>query len=300
MLVSKSSTYLGYECTKIENDALAVWVTTTVGPRIIGLELVAGENLFAELPDASIECPGVGEYHLRGGHRLWQAPEEPGRTYLPDDDPLQVIESAGGIKFTQPVEHQTGVEKSIVVNLPDQQAHVVVEHYLTNRGAQSIELAAWAITQLKPGGVAILPQTQDPADEHGLLPNRQIALWPYTEAGSQYITWGDQFILIQARMEAGALKIGFPNPPGWIGYLQERTLFIKKATFYPDRSYFDFRSSSECYCNPFFLELETLGPRTRLEPGESLSHMETWNIYDQVDISFTEVSINNLIGKLGL
>lgn len=300
MQVSNTKTFAGYECIKLENDAFALWVTTTVGPRIIGLELVAGKNLFVELPDATIECPGVGDYKLRGGHRLWQAPEDPGRTYLPDDDPVSVSESKSGVKFTQPVEPQTGVEKSMQVNLPDQQAQVVIEHQLKNCSSQPIELAAWAITQLKPGGVAILPQTQDRLDEYGLLPNRQIALWPYTEAGSQYIIWGDRFIFIQARMEAGALKIGFPNPSGWIGYLWERTLFIKKATFYPDRSYYDFRSSSECYCNPFFLELETLGPRTRLEPGESLSHLETWNIYDQVDISFSETSVDNLIGKLGL
>jgi hypothetical protein len=300
MQVSKASTYAGFECTKIENDTLALWVTTTVGPRIIGLQLTAGNNLFAELPDATIECPGVGEYQLRGGHRLWHAPEEPGRTYLPDDDPLQVAESAGSIKFTQPVEPQTGVEKSIVINLPDQQAQVMVEHHLKNCGSQTVELAAWAITQLKPGGVAVLPQVQDPVDEHGLLPNRQIALWPYTDAGSQYLIWGDRFIFIQSRMEAGALKIGYPNPSGWIGYLQEKTLFIKKAAFLPDRSYYDFHSSSECYCNPFFLELETLGPRTRLEPGESLSHLETWHIYDQVDIRFSEASVIDLIEKLGL
>ena len=102
MQVSKTKTFAGYECIKLENDAFALWVTTTVGPRIIGLELVAGKNLFVELPDATIECPGVGEYRLRGGHRLWQAPEDPGRTYLPDDDPVSVSESKSGVKFTQP------------------------------------------------------------------------------------------------------------------------------------------------------------------------------------------------------
>ena len=300
MKISYSSTYAGYECKKIENDTLALWVTNAVGPRIIGLEPKGGENLFAELPEATIECPGVGEYQLRGGHRLWQAPEDPKRTYLPDDEPVSINETTEGVVFTQPIENETGIEKSLRVKLPDQQAKVIVEHRLKNCGSHPVEMAAWAITQLKPGGVAILPQTRDPADRYGLLPNRQIALWPYTEANSTHITWGDQYIFIHANMATAALKIGFPNPLGWIGYLREKVLFIKQAVFDSEEAYFDFNSSSECFCNPSFLELETLGPRTKLEPGESLTHQETWLVYDQVDVALTNESIDNLVGEIGL
>jgi len=300
MKISYSSTYAGYECTKIENDTLTLWVTHAVGPRIIGLELTAGENLFAELPDAAIECPGVGDYQLRGGHRLWQAPEDPRRTYLPDNEPVSISETTEGVVFTQHVEPQTGIEKSLRVNLPDQQAKVIVEHQLKNCGSQPVELAAWAITQLKPGGVAILPQNHEKADQYGLLPNRRIALWPYTEANSKHISWGDHFIFIHANLDEGALKIGFPNPSGWIGYLREKVLFIKKAVFDSEKTYYDFGSSSECYCKPSFLELETLGPRTKLEPGESLNHQETWMVYDQVETALSNESIDDLVGEIGL
>ncbi|MGB3701024.1 MAG: hypothetical protein WA997_07115 [Anaerolineales bacterium] len=300
MQITRIYSYAGYECIKIENEVIALWVTHAVGPRIIGLEINGGGNLFAELPDTTADCPGVGVYKFRGGHRLWHAPEDPRRTYLPDDLPLDVGESTAGIKFTQPVEPQTGIEKSLTVVLPNQQAQVIVNHQLQNHGSQPVELAAWAITQFKPGGAAILPQIRTPADEYGLLPNRQIALWPYTQANSDHIAWGDQFIFIHANMIEGALKIGFPNPHGWIGYLREKVLFIKKAAFYPEREYYDFGSSSECYCNPAFLELETLGPRTKLDPGESLTHQETWMLYDQVDDEIAEKSIRNLMVRLGM
>jgi len=36
------------------------------------------------------------------------------------------------------------------------------------------------------------------------------------------------------------------------------------------------------YCKPRFLELETLGPRTTLAPGESVGHHEMWVIRDGV------------------
>ena len=300
MKISYSSIYAGYECTKFENDTLTLWVTHAVGPRIIGLEIPPSENLFAELPDATIECPRVGDYQLRGGHRLWQAPEDPRRTYLPDDEPVLISETTEGVVFTQPIETQTGIEKSLRINLPDQQAKVIVDHQLKNCGSQPVELAAWAITQLKPGGVAILPQNHELADQYGLLPNRRIALWPYTEANSEYLTWGDQYIFIHANMVEGALKIGFPNSVGWIGYLRNKVLFIKQAVFDSGEAYYDFNSSSECYCNPFFLELETLGPSSKLEPGESLTHQETWMVYDQVETALSNESIDDLVGEIGL
>ena len=300
MRVTGGVQYTGYECAKIENEVLSLWVTTNVGPRVIGLELGSSGNLFAELPGMAIECPGAGEYLLRGGHRLWQAPENPGITYLPDDKPVSVSETAQGLSFVQPVESETGIEKSLQISLPDQQARVVVEHQLTNYADKPVELAAWAITQLKPGGTAILPQTSEKADRYGLLPNRQIALWPYTVTNSGHITWGDRYIFIHAGMVEGALKLGFPNPVGWIGYLREQTLFIKQADFFPEKDYYDLRSSSETYCNPSFLELETLGPRTKLEPGQSLAHQETWMIYDQVDIEISENAIQEVVAKLRL
>jgi len=274
--------FAGYDCLRLENDALALWITQSVGPRIIGLALQGGDNLFASLPGITIPCPGKGDYQLRGGHRLWYAPEDPPRTYLPDDAPVALAETDRGIRVTQPPEAQTGIQKSLTITLPGQEARVVVDHVLHNLGDQPVELAPWAITQLKPGGVAVLPQATNAVDEYNVLPNRHIVLWPYTPITSPYITWGDRYVFVKATMQSGALKIGFPNPVGWLGYAIEDTLFVKRAAYQPDATYFDRQSSSECYCNAHFVELETLGPRTTLAPGESAAHRETWTLYAKV------------------
>jgi hypothetical protein len=292
--------YAGYDCIKLENDALALWVTQSVGPRIIGLAWQGGVNLFAELPDETVDCPGVGAFSFRGGHRLWHAPEDPRRTYIPDDTPITATDTENGILVAQPVEAQTGIQKSLTITLSDQDARVVVDHTLRNLGRWSVELAPWAITQLKPGGVAILPQATAPADKYGLLPNRHIALWPYTQINSPHIRWGDRYVFVEAKMRSGALKIGFPNPAGWMGYVIEDTLFVKHAAHQPDAVYFDRGSSSECYCNPRFLELETLGPRTNLVPGESVTHRETWTLYSGVSFRPDEVVVQEFVDELGL
>jgi hypothetical protein len=143
---------------------LALWVTQSVGPRIIGLALPGGDNLLAELPNETLECPGRRTFSFYGGHGLWYAPEDPRRTYLPDDAPVTFADVADGVLVTQPIEVQTGIQKSLIISLPGQDARVIVDHTLHNRSTSPVELAPWAITQLKPGGVAILPQATTLAD----------------------------------------------------------------------------------------------------------------------------------------
>lgn len=292
--------FAGYECVRLENDALALWVTRSIGPRIIGLAFQGGTNLFAELPDETLDYPGERGFSFRGGHRLWHAPEDPRHTYIPDDEPVTITDAEDGILVIQPVEVQTGVQKSLTVILPGQEARIVVDHTLHNRGRWPVELAPWAITQLKPGGVAVLPQATAPADEYGVLPNRHLVLWPYTQINSPHITWGDRYVFVAATMESGALKIGFPNPAGWLGYALGDTLFVKHAVYRPDAAYFDRGSSSECYCNLRFLELETLGPRTGLAPGQAVTHRETWTLYAGVSLRPDETTVQELVDDLGL
>jgi hypothetical protein len=75
------------------------------------------------------------------------------------------------------------------------------------------------------------------------------------------------------------LKIGSPNPSGWLGYWNTGTLFIKEASYDPAASYYDFGSSSQIYANAQFLELETLSPIAHIQPGATLTHRETWRVY---------------------
>lgn len=297
-MIIQDTIFNGYECLVIHNDAISVWIAKQFGPRILGIAREGGENIFAELPNARLELPNGKYYSLRGGHRLWYAPEEPSRTYLPDDEPVHIIKLENEIQVTQPVEKETGIQKTILVKLPDHSARVIVDHQLTNRGDQTQELAPWVITMLKPGGYAILPQTSQPADKYGLLPNRSIALWPYTDIQSQHIQPGNRFILIHANMQEGALKVGFSNRRGWLGYYNNGILFVKLANYDPELDYYDYQSSSECWCNPDVIEIETLGPRIQLQPGQTIMHREEWRLFSNLEIHPDEENIQQCIDKL--
>jgi hypothetical protein len=288
--------FLDFDCVSLENAALSLLVTRSVGPRILSLRFNGGENLFAELPDFVTERPDGEIFHFYGGHRLWHAPECTLRTYIPDDAPVESVPTQNGLLVTQPVEVQTGIEKSIHISLVADKPQVIVRHTLTNRGLWPVECAPWAITQFKTGGVAILPQAQL---QNGFLPNRSLALWPYTDIASPHVTWGNRYILVRTEMKK-PFKVGFPNPSGWLAYWRDGTLFVKRAAFDVQAEYYDFGSSSECYCNDRFLELETLAPKSRLGPGESAAHTETWELFANVDSPKDENAVQNSIENLGL
>ncbi|MFC2052979.1 hypothetical protein ACFLV7_01595 [Chloroflexota bacterium] len=300
LIKTKTTQFAGYECIQIGNDIVSLWVAKSFGPRVVGFAPEGGHNLFAELPDARLECPGAGFYSLRGGHRLWCAPEYPPLTYLPDDEAVHIEETDNGLTITQPVEAQTGLQKSISITLPDQTDQVVLDHTIRNCANDALELAPWAITMLKPGGVAILPQPIGLVDEYGVLPNRSIMFWPYTQVNSPHIMWGDRYIFIRADLKENKLKIGFPNPGGWLGYFLDGTLFVKYARYDQKKLYYDDQSSSECYCDAGVLELETLGPRITLGPGESVTHRELWKIFPSVLFEASEDSVKQLVEEWGI
>ena len=288
--------FLDLDCIALENKAVQLLVTQSAGPRVISLRFNGGSNLFAELPDYISTRPDGVDYHFYGGHRLWMGPEDHLRSYALDDFPLEVSPASSGLMIHKPVEAESGLEKSMEISLAGDDAKLTITHRLTNRGPAPVECAPWTITQLRTGGLAILPQSHT---RTGLLPNRVLSFWPYSDIASPRLTFGNRFILLRAEMQT-PFKVGFPNPRGWLAYWLDGTLFVKRAAFDPQAKYCDFGSSSECYCNDRFLELETLAPVGVLAPGASAAHIETWELYPNVDFPKDEDAAQNIVDKIGL
>ena len=53
----QTTKFLDFDCVSLQNAALSLLVTRSVGPRIISLHFNGGDNLFAELPDYATERP---------------------------------------------------------------------------------------------------------------------------------------------------------------------------------------------------------------------------------------------------
>jgi hypothetical protein len=281
MIKLKEVLFEGYDSLEISSPDMTLWATVSAGPRILGLSAYGSDNLMAVLPGAKIGYPGDEDFLLIGGHRLWYGPEDPERTYIPDTHPVAWNAIPNGVEMIQEVDAPTGIQKQLQVELHEDPVRVTIKHILINQGAEPYELAPWAITQLKLGGVGIMPLSNENSDPYGLHPNRDLVFWPYTEIGSESLKFTNQAVYVKARMDGGALKIGSANRNGWLAYFYEDLLFIKHAEYIPGGNYIDRGASSQIYCNPNFIELETLSPLVRLLPGENTSHMEEWKVFNR-------------------
>lgn len=271
--------FYGLKTVIIENEHFRVECLAEAGPRIVRLiPAWTGENLFAELPKFAIQTPR-GEYHFYGGHRLWRSPESLLMSSVPDDDGLTVKEVQGGIKLAGVEDPVTRIQKSIIVQMSSTQPFIIVKHKLKNLGTSTVRLAPWAITMLRTKGTAILPQQLGNIDDDGLLPNRRIALWPYTRWDDSRLHLAGDFITIKADSTTNPMKIGYFNPHGWMGYVYDDVMFVKRSGVRRDEEYPDYGSNSEVYVSNQMLELETLGPLVELAPESDIVHTETWEVY---------------------
>jgi hypothetical protein len=288
----------GWPARSLENDQLRLDYLATAGPRLVRLFLAGStDNLLAETPDIHWPTPW-GDYHLRGGHRVAIAPESLELSYVPDNDGLLIEDVPGGVRLIRPTESPSGISKSIEIQLHPDRPALTLRHAVRNDRAEPIEIAAWAITQLALGGIAVAPlRTTTIENRH--QPDRQVVLWPYTTWQDERLFADDDFVWIDAQPDERELKIGL-LARGWLGYLRSGVFFLKRFDPQLTQPHPDLNTNAQLYCNQTHLELETLAPLTLLEPGQSSVQLETWELYRAEDVPPTIEGLSAYLQALHL
>ncbi len=268
--------FMGWEnCLQLQSGDLRLIITTAIGPRIIGGFLGDRPNIFHVDPETAGQC-GDKEWHLYGGHRLWHAPEARPRTYEVDNSPVNWHWEDNILQLDGTTDPTSGIRKTLLIE-PLGEASVRVTHLLRNDNLWEIELAAWALSVMAPGGCAVAPLPQ--GDKNALLPNRYFTVWPYANMADKRLEWAEKYLLLRQSSDAvSPFKIGFNAEDGWLAYLNNGTAFIKRFTHIADAEYPDNGCSVELYTNKAMLEVESLSPLYDLGPGESISHTELWQV----------------------
>ena len=270
--------YQGWQnCVRLSNGEIELIAPTEIGPRIIRFGFIGEENEFVEFPD-DLGKTGDSFHRIYGGHRLWHSPEDAVRTYIPDNDPLTVVElPEGGVRFTQPVEAVTNIQKELDITLAADKNEVTVVHRMYNRGLWPVRLSLWGLSQMAQGGVGIFPLPPRGTHAENLLPNNRIALWAYTDMSDPRWTWGKQYVLLRQNPHMAApQKAGFSNMVGWMAYARKGHLFVKFIPPMARCHYPDMGVNAETFTNDAILELETLSPVVSIAPGDSAEHVERW------------------------
>ncbi|MCS7180828.1 MAG: hypothetical protein NZ891_05705 [bacterium] len=278
---------------KFEIDNFIVGIPEDVGPRIIhfSLKKYPEKNIFEVIPDFIIDTE-EGKWHIYGGHRLWTSPEDKPRSYSLDNEPVKIEEREDCIKIYGNTEIQNSVQKEIEIRKVKD--GLEINHKIKNIGRWPIKFGCWCLSVMKKGGFAILPIKSKKVDKYGLLPDRNISLWQYTDISDKRLIFSKDFIFIKQDTKIkNPLKIGTKANPEFCAYYVDDFLFIKKIEF-KKGEYPDFGCNVEVYTNSEFLELETLSPLEIVEPQSFIEHKEIWNLIEVEEVKPAE-EIKNVL-----
>ncbi len=292
---------------RLSNGDVELIVTLDVGPRIISYRLTKGANVFKEYEN-QLGKSGEKDWQIRGGHRLWVAPEDLTRTYFPDNGPVDYRQQGETFVFTAGPEKLYGIQKEISLRLSSSGSRVTVGQTIKNVGTKPTTLAPWGQTVMAPGGIEIIPLP--PKKDHpgpptnartpdDYAPNQRLALWPYFDFRDDRFQFGGRYITVQQKPRRGPTKIGLAHRMGWVGYLNQDTLFVKRFRYEDGKTYPDLGCNFETFTNGDMLEIESLGPLVTLAPGETTKLTETWELIPNVESFKNEAGIDlNVLPKV--
>jgi hypothetical protein len=296
----EKTAYKGWpNCYKIANGEVELVVTADVGPRVIRFGFPGGQNLFKEYED-QLGKTGEPAFVLRGGHRIWVAPEQLATTWAPDNAPVTIEIKDGVLTATEPLEPTTGLQKQIIVKLAPSGAAVEVLHRVKNTTPWTIEFAPWALTIMAPGGTAITGFPPRGKHPQVLEATNPLTMWAYTDLSDKRWKFTRKYLTLRQDPQAAEpQKIGLFNPRTWAAYLLGSELFVKEYAADPARTYPDFGCSFETFTNNEMLEMETLGPLQKVEPGKAAEHVERWSLHRNVSLKeWTDAELDALVAPL--
>ncbi len=290
----------------ITNGTIEAYVTVDLGPRIIRFGKVGGQNFmrdersaFDPMTDRKFtDFFGAGKcWENFGGHRIWASPESYPETYYPDSDPVAYTLTDNGAVFTPNPETEVGLAKTMEIKMSETGADMQVIMSIKNIGTQAKEFSIWGLTVSAQGGDLIVPLN---TNDTGLLHNRSISVWPYTDLRDERIYFGNKYVTLHQDKDATTpVKLGFDLNGGTVYYVLNNEVFCKKYETEHPKAYPDNNCSFETYTNNQFIEIESLSTLENVAPGDVSVLTENWSLADlTADVDFhSDESIDAFLNR---
>jgi hypothetical protein len=249
-----------------------------------------------EFPD-QLGRSGEKKFQLRGGDRVGKAPEDSVATWAPDNAPVDIRLTPTGLIGRGPTEPLTNLQKEIEISMAPSGTAVTVYHRITNGSLFALEFAAWALTMMRQGGIAVTGFP--PCGKHpvGLEATNALVMWAYTDLADPRWRSTKKYIMLgQDPKNSEAQKLGLFNPDTRAAYILNNEIFVKRNSSDPTKTYPDFGCPFETFTNNDFLELETLGPLTKVLPGHRVEQVEHWGLYRDLVLSeWTDEELDRIL-----
>lgn len=251
-----------------------VAVALDFGIRVVHLSASGCENLFYEQPADCSDGFTAGDWRLYGGHRLWLAPES-WDSYFPDNVPISYTIQEDSVLFEQEIDRQLNAYKSLSIAFLND-GSLCVEQKIRNASPEILEGAAWGVNTLDAGGTAEISFAC--AQVGGFQPQRTISLWSDTNLGDPRLKFTKDRLFATHMPSKDYLKIGLYSNPGKALFKNKGQCFELLFGADPNLCYPDNGCNFELFMCERFMELESLGMKTKILPGSSAVHTEYWRV----------------------
>ena len=270
--------YAGYhQCIVLENKTTRVILGPHCGGRILEYSWKENNVIYLDpKQDGWGYTPGKPEIDPYGG-RFDIGPE----MTAPKHPLLWVgkwnweIIGARAARLISQIDQATGVQLIREFRLDKDSSHLRCRQIMKNISKEINEYCYWSRTLACGDGICIVPMSLNSRFPHSYIMYGPGSVINYKPIDSK-IKLRDGFLEITG--PPANPKLGIDSYAGWLGYLlPDNLLFVKKFPVYPDRIYNEMAAITiSIYYTDRLCELEPIGPRERLQPGDSASFIEDW------------------------
>lgn len=292
----------------ITNGVIEAYVTVDIGPRIIRFGYVGGQNIMND-NRSDFGWKNDDAYHAFfgenrhwesfGGYRVWVTPEGYPETYTPDDRPVTFTVNPDSVVFNALPDDEVGILKTVTIKMDPDDANMTVNATVKNISGKEKEFAVWVISVCAAGGNLIIPMN---TNDTGLLHNRAISVWPYTDLSDSRLRFGKKYVVVSQDVNATTpAKLGFDLNDGTVHYVLGDDVFTKRYNAkHGELPYPDGDCSFETYTNNVMIEVESLSDIKKVPNGGSNEITEFWSLNKKpCDVDFkSDASIDEFIGKM--
>jgi uncharacterized protein (TIGR03067 family) len=273
--------YFGYEkAIELRNETTRVVLCPQLGGRILEYSLNGTNSLFVSDEEKAWK-PGDRPEASAGRFDIGPELVIPQRPTLWSGEWTGEITGTRSARLTSQKDEATGVQLVRDFVLHEKSSRLLCTQTIRNVSDSVKEWCHWSRTFATGEGICVIPLS-----EPSRFPNKYVMY----EEGSlinarpedDNIRVRDGFLEILGAPRKP--KLGFDSYAGWMAYLTtDDLLFVKKFKTFPDRVYNEAAglTISVWYPPGPRVELEPIGPRERLEPGQSASFTEEWWLLPQ-------------------
>jgi len=291
------------DCLELYNAHTSAILGHHVGGRVLQYSLNGREALYLDPKEALWQEKHSPDNPTVSAGRFDIGPEYliPRRSELWSGRWKSEIIGPRSVRLTSPESESAGVQLVREFRLASDSSHLQCTQIIRNISRETKNWCHWSRTFAKHGGIAIVPLTP----ELSRLPNHYVM---YRARGLVNFLPEDPNIrrngkYLEITGPPAQPKLGMDSHAGWFAYqMPEGILFVKRYRTYPDRVYNDLASITISIWYPTAdqipaCELEPIGPRFTIQPGEASAFTEHWWLLES-SFSKSGKPDSNRIGRL--